>query len=183
MCLWYFRQIKNQRKNFFHLIMKDTPYYLPVAVYPFKENSTIFYLSSKGCKQNAILTLLDHQIMTTRSPSMYFRIPPHPETIWRKYFKYIFVSSLLESYFVDESIRCKDTDYHFTLLKIFLTYFSYKSFFNFLFSCVFEHQFYLFLFFTIPQITTCRNMTFVDDSCTKLNRKIYLVNEDNKQYY
>ena len=71
--------------------MKDTPYYLPVAVYPFKENSTIFYLSSKGCKQNAILTLLDHQIMTTRSPSMYFRIPPHPETIWRKYFKYFYV--------------------------------------------------------------------------------------------
>ena len=58
-----------------------------------------------------------------------------------------------------------------------------SHFFNFLFSCVFEHQFYLFLFFTIPQITTCRNMTFVDDSCTKLNRKIYFVNEDNKQYY
>ena len=163
--------------------MKDTPYYLPVAVYPFKENSTIFYLSSKGCKQNAILTLLDHQIMTTRSPSMYFRIPPHPETIWRKYFKYIFVFPFLRSSFVDESNTCKDTDYHFSHLKIFLTYFFYKSFFNFLLSCVVEHQFYLFLFFTIPQITTCRNMTFVDDSCTKLNRKIYLVNEDNKQYY
>ena len=84
--------------------MKDTPYYLPV--YTFKENSTVFYLSSKGCKQNAILTLLDHQIMTTRSPSMYFSIPPHPafETIWRKYFKYIFLFSFLGSSFMDESI-------------------------------------------------------------------------------
>ena len=167
--------------------MKDTPYYLPV--YTFKENSTVFYLSSKGCKQNAILTLLDHQIMTTRSPSMYFSIPPHPafETIWRKYFKYIFLFSFLWSSFMDKSITCKYSDYDCVLWTIFhiwkyfwltslISHFSTKitklTFFS-LFSSVLEHQFHLFLFFIIPQITTCRNMTFVDGSCTKLNKNLF----------